>query len=60
MIKVLQFLREVAQFLWRLPARIFGSRNERLIKQYSHAVAATNAFEPEMAKLSEAAAGEDR
>jgi preprotein translocase subunit SecA len=55
MIKVLQFLREVAQFLWRLPARIFGSRNERLLKQYSSAVAATNALEPAMAKLSDAA-----
>jgi preprotein translocase subunit SecA len=54
MIKVLQFLREVAQFLWSLPARIFGSRNERLLKQYSSAVAATNAFEPAMAKLSDA------
>src|SRR5260221_268118 len=54
MIKVLQFLREVAQFLWRLPARIFGSRNERLLKQYSSAVAATNALEPAMAKLSDA------
>jgi len=54
MIKVLQFLRTLAQFLWSLPARIFGSRNERLLKQYSHAVAATNAFEPEMAKLSDA------
>jgi preprotein translocase subunit SecA len=53
MIKVLQFLRAVGQFLWSLPARIFGSRNERLLKQYSHAVAATNAFEPEMAKLSD-------
>jgi preprotein translocase subunit SecA len=54
MIKVLQFLREVAQFLWSLPARIFGSRNERLLKQYAHAVAATNAFEPAMATLSDA------
>jgi len=54
MIKVLQFLREVAQFLWSLPARVFGSRNERLLKQYSSAVAATNALEPAMAKLSDA------
>jgi preprotein translocase subunit SecA len=39
---------------WRLPARIFGSRNERLLKQYSVTVAQINALEPGMAALSDA------
>jgi len=55
MIKILQILRAIAQFLWSLPARVFGSRNERLLKQYAHAVATINALEPELAKLSDAA-----
>jgi preprotein translocase subunit SecA len=38
-----------------LPARIFGSRNQRLIKQYSHAVAQINGLEPAMEKLSDQA-----
>src|SRR5262245_24287509 len=38
-----------------LPTRIFGSRNQRLIKQYSHAVAQINALEPQMEKLSDEA-----
>jgi preprotein translocase subunit SecA len=33
--------------------KIFGSRNERLLKQYSRAVAQINALEPEIAKLSD-------
>ncbi|HEY1290209.1 MAG TPA: DEAD/DEAH box helicase, partial [Burkholderiales bacterium] len=33
--------------------KIFGSRNERLLKQYRRSVAAINALEPEMAKLSD-------
>src|SRR3954464_3872196 len=33
--------------------KIFGSRNERLLKQYSVVVAQINALEPEMAKLSD-------
>ncbi|MDR2000816.1 MAG: preprotein translocase subunit SecA [Zoogloeaceae bacterium] len=33
--------------------KIFGSRNERLIKQYSHAVIRINAFEPAMQALSD-------
>src|SRR5262249_34439548 len=51
--KLLQFLRSVGEFLQILPARIFGSRNERLLKQYSVTVARINALEPEMAKLSD-------
>src|SRR5438105_3479791 len=37
------------------PARIFGSRNERLLKQYSHDVAAINALEPQIARLTDTA-----
>jgi len=35
--------------------RIFGSRNERLLKQYGHTVKAINALEPAMAALSDEA-----
>ncbi len=35
--------------------KIFGSRNERLIKQYGRQVRAVNALEPEMQKLSDGA-----
>ncbi len=35
--------------------KIFGSRNERLLKQYQRQVRAVNAREPEMAKLSDGA-----
>jgi preprotein translocase subunit SecA len=34
--------------------KIFGSRNERLIKKYSHTVRAINALEPQIASLSDA------
>jgi preprotein translocase subunit SecA len=54
MVKTLQSLRTVAEALWRLPARVFGSRNERLLKQYRQVVAAVNAFEPAIAALSDA------
>src|SRR4029077_2288246 len=33
--------------------KVFGSRNERLLKQYMHSVRAVNALEPEIAKLSD-------
>jgi len=36
-----------------LPTRIFGSRNQRLIKQYSLVVAEINALEPGMQKLTD-------
>jgi preprotein translocase subunit SecA len=49
-----EFLRSILEALWRLPARIFGSRNQRLLKQYSHAVQAVNALEPALEKLSDA------
>jgi preprotein translocase subunit SecA len=48
-----EFLRSNLEALWRLPARIFGSRNQRLLKQYSHAVVSINAFEPALEKLSD-------
>ena len=51
--KILHFLRNVFEFLRILPARIFGSRNERLLKQYSYAMAQINALEPEIAKLTD-------
>ena len=35
--------------------KIFGSRNDRLLKEYSRKLAAINAFEPEMEKLDAAA-----
>jgi cell division protein FtsI/penicillin-binding protein 2 len=34
--------------------KIFGSRNERLLKQYSHALQKINAFEPAIAAKSDA------
>ena len=33
--------------------KIFGSRNDRLLRKYSHAVQAINALEPQMQKLSD-------
>jgi preprotein translocase subunit SecA len=48
-------LRKFLEALWRLPARMFGSRNQRLLKQYSHAVQAINALEPALEKLSDEA-----
>jgi preprotein translocase subunit SecA len=48
-------LRKFLEALWRLPARIFGSRNQRLLKQYSHAVQAINALEPALENLSDEA-----
>jgi preprotein translocase subunit SecA len=51
--KVLQVLRKILEFLQTLPTRIFGSRNERLLKQYSAVVAQINALEPAMARLSD-------
>ena len=53
MVKYLQYGRRAAEVLWRVPTRLFGSRNERLLKQYSHDVAAINALESEVAKLSD-------
>ena len=38
-----------------LVKKIFGSRNERLLRQYMHAVRAVNALEPAIAKFTDAA-----
>src|SRR5438105_1793211 len=51
--KVLQLLRKIFEFLQTLPTRIFGSRNERLLKQYSLVVTQINALEPEIAQLTD-------
>ncbi len=53
--RILHFLRQVLEVLWRIPTQLFGSRNERLLKQYSHTVAQINALEPRIAALSDAA-----
>src|SRR5258707_5337977 len=53
MAKFLHFLRRILEILWRIPTRLFGSRNERLLKQYSRTVAQINALEPALAKLSD-------
>jgi preprotein translocase subunit SecA len=51
--RLLQVLRKILEFLVAIPTRIFGSRNERLLKQYSAVVAQINALEPAMARLSD-------
>jgi preprotein translocase subunit SecA len=53
MVKTLQSLRTVAEVLWRLPTRVFGSRNERLLKQYAHLVDAINGLEAAIATLTD-------
>src|SRR6266849_2629614 len=53
--KILHVLRRLLEVLWNIPTRLFGSRNERLLKQYSRAVVQTNALEPEIAALSDSA-----
>jgi len=53
LLKILNFSRRFFEVLWNVPARMFGSRNERLLKQYSRVVAQINALEPAMAKLSD-------
>src|SRR5690349_24641522 len=52
--KFLELLRRIAEILWRLPARLFGSRNERLLKEYARVVERINALEPGLEKLSDA------
>ena len=55
MVRYLQFGRRVAEVLWSVPTRVFGSRNERLLKHYGHTVGEINALEPQIAALSDAA-----
>ncbi|MBI1942581.1 MAG: preprotein translocase subunit SecA [Betaproteobacteria bacterium] len=51
----MEFLRKVLEFLLAIPRKIFGSRNERLLKQYSQVVRQINKLEPAIAKLSDGA-----
>ena len=55
MAKFLHFLRRILEILWRVPTRLFGSRNERLLKQYAGSVSEINALEPQLAVLSDGA-----
>src|SRR2546423_7086842 len=54
MTKFRHSVRGIAEILWRLPARVFGSRNERLLKQYAPVVQRINALEAGLAALSDA------
>jgi len=51
--KTTELLRSSLETLWRVPTRIFGSRNERLLKTYAGSVAQINALEPKVAALSD-------
>jgi len=51
----MEILRKFFVFLFSIPQKIFGSRNERLLKQYAGAVKRINALEAEIAKLSDGA-----
>ena len=53
--KTLSTLRTTLEAVIAVPARVFGSRNQRLLKQYSHAVRSINALEPQLAALSDEA-----
>jgi preprotein translocase subunit SecA len=46
---------KVLRLLASIPARVFGSRNERLLKQYSRVVTQINALESQIAALSDGA-----
>ncbi len=51
---IANFLRKLLEILWSVPTRLFGSRNERLLRQYSRVVAQINALEPAISKLPDA------
>ncbi len=51
----MDIFRKFFVFLFSIPRKIFGSRNERLLKQYSGVVKRINALEAEIAKLSDGA-----
>src|SRR5437016_4620434 len=55
MTKFLLILRLLLEILSGIPARIFGSRNQRLLKQYSAVAERINAHESAMAALSDGA-----
>src|SRR5919198_3001966 len=54
-VKLIHESRRALEFVGRIPTRLFGSRNERLLKQYAHVVAQVNALEPQLAALTDAA-----
>jgi preprotein translocase subunit SecA len=51
----MDIFRKFFVFLFSIPKRIFGSRNERLLKHYSGVVKRINALEPEISRLSDGA-----
>src|SRR5580765_4954831 len=51
----MESLRKFLVFLFSIPQKIFGSRNERLLKQYAGVVKQINALEPAIAGLSDGA-----
>src|SRR5436190_3131737 len=52
--RFLNFLRQVFASLLTIPTRLFGSRNERLLKQYGRTVDRINALETDIGGLSDA------
>ncbi len=46
-------MHRIAEFFQNLLTRLFGSRNSRLLRQYSHVVQRINALEPEMEAASD-------
>src|SRR5580765_5187040 len=50
-----EYLRSSLEVLWRVPTRLFGSRNERLLKTFAGAVAKINALERDIAALADPA-----
>ena len=51
--RFLNFLRQVFARLLTIPTRLFGSRNERLLKQYGRTVDRINALEKDIGRLSD-------
>jgi len=39
--------------VWKLLTQVFGSRNQRLVKELSRTVAAINGFEPSVSALTD-------
>ncbi len=49
----MDILRKTFTFFFAIPKKIFGSRNERLLKHYSQVVKQINALEPGISKLTD-------